>query len=67
MHKRTQNERIFGRWIVVIDNTNLERFFKEKDAEEYKQFCIKNGMTAYIHEITDSEDDYIYYTEYFWE
>lgn len=65
MHKRTQDERIFGRWVVVIDNTSIERFYNEKDAEEYKLFCINNGMNAYIHFIeTESEDDnFGYYFE----
>ena len=65
MHKRTQDERIFGSWVVVIDNTDIERCYKEKDAEEYKLFCINNGMKAYIHLIeTESEDDnFGYYFE----
>lgn len=58
MHKRTQEEEIFGRWVVVIDNSDYERFYKEKDAVEYEQHCINNGRTAYVHQITtDSEDD----------
>lgn len=65
MHKRTQEERIYGRWAVVVDNSSYERFYKEKDAEEYKLFCIDHGMKAYVHEITtDSEDDnFGYYFE----
>ena len=35
MHKRTQEERIFGRWVVVIDNSDYERFYNEKDAKNY--------------------------------
>lgn len=31
MHKRTQEEIIFGRWLVVV-NGELERFYHEKDA-----------------------------------
>lgn len=65
MHKRTQEERIYGRWVVVVDNSVYERFYKEEDAEEYKRFCNYNGMNAYIHQIeTDSEDDnFGYYLE----
>lgn len=65
MHKRTQEERIFGRWVVVINNSDYERFYKERDADEYKQFCINNGMEAYIRQIkTDSEDNnFGYYFE----
>ena len=64
MHKRTQEEKIFGCWVVVSDG-EYERFYDKKDAEEYKQFCIDNGMTAYIHLIeTESEDDnFGYYFE----
>lgn len=65
MHKRTQEERIFGRWVVVIDNSDYERFYNEKDAKEYLLYCQNNGIAAYIHHIdTDSEDDNIgYYFE----
>lgn len=65
MHQRTQKERIYGRWVVVIDNSDTERFFERADAEEYKKFCNDNGMQAYVHLIeSDSEDEnFSYYFE----
>ena len=64
MHKRTQEEEIFGRWVVVFDG-EYERFYDKKDAEEYMQFCIRNGFTAYVKHIdSDMEDDnFGYYFE----
>ncbi|WP_024859111.1 hypothetical protein [Ruminococcus albus] len=65
MHKRTQEERIFGTWVVVDENSNLKWFFHNKDAKEYKQFCENNGINAYIcKNITDSENEnFGYYFE----
>ena len=48
MHKRTEKERIFGTWVVVVGNSDHERFYDEKDAKEYKRFCENNGIDAYI-------------------
>lgn len=56
MHKRTQEERIFGSWLVVIGD-EYERFYKENDAKEYLKFCINNGMSAYIHHIESNEKE----------
>jgi hypothetical protein len=65
LHKRTEKERIFGTWVVVIGNSDHERFYDEKDAKEYKRFCENNGIDAYIHKIkTDSENEnFGYYFE----
>lgn len=65
MHERTQEERIFGRYVVVIDNSDFERFFYEKDAIEYMQFILNNGRTAYIHYIDSDfvDDNFSYYFE----
>lgn len=64
MHKRTQEEIFFGRWLVVV-NGEFERFYHEKDAEEFKNFCIDNGFSAYVNYLSsDTEDDnFPYYFE----
>ena len=65
MHIRTQKEIIFGRWVVILNNGDYERFYEEYDAKEYELFCLKNGVNAYVHHIdSDSEDDNLgYYLE----
>ncbi len=58
MHERTFEETAMGRWVVIVDDSYIERFFKEKDAKEYCKFCEDNSISAYVHHIeTDFEDD----------
>lgn len=53
MHKRDFKEKAYGRWLVVIDEDDTERFYTEKDAREYQQMLEVNGIPAFVVEEED--------------
>lgn len=56
VYKRSQEEQIYGEWLVIIEHEYIERFYKRDDALHYCEACQASGDSAYvIHESSYSE------------